>query len=50
MKTKTTKTTQLGPNWKTYDQMNNWEKMEHRLGLHLVGVKLNGKIWWKMNK
>lgn len=34
--------------YKTYDEMDEWEKMECRLGRYLTGKIIDGKIYYKI--
>lgn len=33
----------------TYEQMNDWQKMECRLGRYLTGKIINGQIYYKID-
>ena len=33
----------------TYEQMNDWQKMECRLGRYLTGKIIKGKIYYKVD-
>ena len=33
----------------TYEQMNEWQKMECRLGRYITGKIINGKIYYKVD-
>lgn len=35
--------------FKTYDEMDEWEKMECRLGKYLTGKIIDGKIYYNMS-
>ena len=35
--------------WKTYKEMNDWEKMECRLGRYMISKIENGKIYYRID-
>lgn len=36
--------------WKTYKEMNDWEKMECRLGRYMISKIENGKIYYRIDQ